>query len=77
MTRRRASIAVAAALVTCAVAACVGAPAALAVPDLVAWINAICTTYAEQVEELAAPSFTPGSATAADLGAEAIRLVHY
>lgn len=71
MTVRRTASTVAAALVTCAVAACSSAPPALAVPDLVARINAICTSYAVQVEALAAPSFTPGSATATDLGAAA------
>lgn len=71
MTSRRAAIAAAAALVTCAVAACGGAPPALAVPDLVARINAICTGYTAHVEALATPSLTPGSVTAADLGAAA------
>lgn len=70
MVSKRAAM-VAAALVTCAVAACGGAPPALPVQDIVARVNAICTSYAEHVEALAAPSFTPASATAADLGTAA------
>lgn len=72
---RRAPITVAAAVLTCALAACGGRPPALAVPDLVAKINAICTSYAHQVEAVTAPSFTPATATAADLGAAA-RYLH-
>ena len=71
MTITRAAILTAAAVVSCAVAACGGAPPAPAVPGLVARVNAICTTYAEQVEALTAPTFAPASATAADLGAVA------
>lgn len=64
-------LAVATTLVMCALAACGATRPARAVPDLVGRINAICTSYAEHVEALVAPSFAPASATAADLPAAA------
>jgi hypothetical protein len=71
MTITRAAILTAVvALVTCIIAGC-SAPPAPTVPGLVTKINAICTSYGEQVEALAAPTFAPTSTTAADLGAVA------
>jgi len=69
--RVRAPITTAAALLACALAACGGSPPSLAMPDLVARVNAICASYAERVEAIEPPAFTPASATAADLTAAA------
>ena len=57
-----------------ALAACGSRPQSVALPVLVAKVNAICTTYTVRIEALEAPSFAPEAATAAQLGTAAAYL---
>lgn len=59
------------ALVIGGATACSGETTALAVSAVVARVNAICVTYAKQVEALPAPSFSTASVTSAQLSATA------
>jgi hypothetical protein len=57
-----------------ALAACGARPQPVALPVLVAKVNAICTTYTVRIEALKAPPFAPEAATAAELGTAAAYL---
>jgi hypothetical protein len=48
--------------------------ATMAEPALVSAVNSVCRGYATKIEEITAPSFTPTTATAADLAAAATYL---
>ena len=61
-------------LMLLALAACGSRPRSVALPVLVARVNAICTTYTVRIEALKAPLFAPEAATAAELGAAAAYL---
>jgi hypothetical protein len=65
------STVVAVALAAVALAGCGAGTPALAVPALVSKVDAICRAYSARMEGLAAPSFAPASATAAELSAAA------
>ena len=74
MKAAQSTIATASVLMLLALAACASRPQSVALPVLVAKVNAICTTYTVQVEALNAPSFAPEAATAAELGTAAAYL---